>query len=93
MGRWVDSSGSRSGQVAGSFEHGNEPSVSVICIIVWLRNLDFEGGLCSMELILCSESETVDNLQYPRMCVSLLCRFKVLAAIHVYHSLVEIAPC
>jgi len=31
MRRWVDS---RSGLVAGSFEPGNEPSGSIICIIV-----------------------------------------------------------
>ena len=61
-----------------------------------------------MELILCSGSETVDNLQYPRgqssvpswtVSSTLVCaclwyaELKVLMAIHVCRSLVEIAPC
>ena len=41
-----------------------------------------------MELILCNESETVDNFQYSRLCMSLLCRTKFLMTIHVHCSLV-----
>ena len=46
-----------------------------------------------MELLLCRESETVDNLQYSCMCVLCFAELKVLTAIHVYCSLVGIVPC
>jgi len=58
------------------------------CVVEEL--LASQKGLCSMELILCSGSETVDNLQYPHICVLCFAELKVLTAIHVYCSLVGI---
>jgi hypothetical protein len=52
-----------------------------------------QKGLYSMELVLCSENEIVDNLQYPGMCVLCFAELKVLTVIHVYFSLVGIMPC
>jgi len=49
----VDSFGSGHGPVAGSCEHGNEPSDSIKGgeFIDYLSDLACEGGLCYLELV------------------------------------------